>query len=376
MRVTRNTTKKRWVDRLAYRLTQAQFSELRGRPVERPGWGLARITLLSVAAVLLAAIVASASFGIFLVVYHFPSGTIVPGAILLMFAALLWPRFGRLDKYAEPVTPEDAPTLFRVIDEVAQALGTPGPHVVLVDESFNAWAGAVGLRRRRVIALGLPLLGVLAPQERVALIGHELGHFVNGDIRHGMLTQLPLTAFAHLADVLRPSRLSSARRSFLDLTARVVLVVPRFLALCAHVGMVWIGARSSQRAEYLADQMSARAAGSDAAVRLYDVLVSADVAMMITTREARKGLGPADWRVAVDETRAELGTRVGELRERSARADVSMFRSHPPAGLRAELVASRPYQAAAVVLTESDAERMDTELKRQYERTRRTLAAG
>jgi heat shock protein HtpX len=255
--VTTNTEDIRWferqVDRLARRLTQAQFTELLGRPVDRSRWGPARIALVGIAVVLLAAIVASAGFGAFLVVYHFPGATTLPGVFLLMLAAVLRPRFGRLSRYAEPVTREQAPTLFRVIDEVAQTLGTPRPHIVLVDETFNAWARLVGLRSRRVVNLGLPLLGVLSPQERVALIGHELGHFVNGDARRGLLTQLPLTVFAHLADVLRPSRLMvrrSAMMFLIDMLARVVFVVPRFLARCTHVGMVWIGARGSQRAEY------------------------------------------------------------------------------------------------------------------------------
>jgi Zn-dependent protease with chaperone function len=373
----------RWVDRatyrLAYRLTRSQFAALRGRLVERPGWSPARFTMLAAALAVLAAIAACLYFGVVLIAYHFPSPTIALGVVLLLFAALLWPRFGRPDRYAEPLTRDEAPTLFRLIDDVAQALGTPRPHVVTVDDSFNASAAAYGLRRRRVVCLGLPLLGVLSPQERVALVGHELGHFVNGDIRRGPLTGMPLRALAELVAVLDPGRRRSGG-SFIamlaDLAMRPVLAVLRFLVWCGYVGLRWIGERDSQRAEYLADQLSARAAGTDAAVRLLDALVVDDLVLMLAAREARKRLGPADWRAAVEEMRAGLGTRLPGLRQLSVRDEASMFAGHPPSGLRAELVASLPYRPPAVTLTEADAQRMDDELKRQYARAGRTLAGG
>ncbi len=155
-----------------------------------------------------------------------------------------------------------------------------------------------------------------------------------------------------------------------------MLSILRSLAWCGHLVLVWICARDTQRAEYLADELSARAAGSTAATGLLDVLVVREVATMLAAREARRGVGPAGWRSAVQQSRTNIGPRMRRLRQLSVRDEVSLFASHPPSGLRAAMVTSRPYQTAAVVLTETDSARLDGELATYYERTRRTLAGG
>lgn len=367
--------------RLAYRLTRRQFVALAGRPVGRPGWGLARIVLLLAGVVLLAATLACFALGAFLIWYRFPSLLMIPGLVLVLVAIALRPRFPKLDPYAETLTRDRAPQLFGLVDRVADAIGAPRPHVIAVDEEFNASAGAYGIRRRRAVCLGLPLLAVLSPQERVALIGHELGHFVNGDVRRGPLTRVALTTLAELADLLHPT---SAHQSagggpvsaVSELLARLVLSVLRFLAWSGQFMLLWIGQRAAQRAEYLADELGARAGGSEACMSLSDILVASDVVTMVAAREARLGRGPAAWRTAADEARARLAPRLPGLRQLSVRDRASLFASHPPAGLRSRMVSSRGYQAPAVVLTGTDSARLDAELHREYERARRGLAAG
>ncbi|MEU4592838.1 hypothetical protein [Micromonospora aurantiaca (nom. illeg.)] len=46
--------------------------------------------------------------------------------------------------------------------------------------------------------------GALNGPARVALLGHELGHFVNGDVRRGPVTQPALTMLGNAADLFRP----------------------------------------------------------------------------------------------------------------------------------------------------------------------------
>ncbi len=371
----------RTTHRLAYRLAQRQFTALAGRPVGRPGWSAARIVLLFAAVVLLAGTLACLAFGIYLIAYHFPTFLIIPGTVLVLIAFALRPRFPRLDPYAEPLTRDQAPTLFGVVDRVAAAVGAPPPQVIAIDDGFNAWATACGIRRRRVLCLGLPLLGVLRPQERVALLGHELGHFVNGDIRRGPLTRVALSTLGELAELLRPTRRQPFSGGGLvnavsELLARIVLSVLRFLAWTGHVLLLLVGQRDAQRAEYLADELGARAGGSTACTTLTDILVAEDVVTMMIMREARLGRGPDGWRAAVDQAREALLPRLRGLRQLSVRDRVSLFASHPPAGLRSRMVVSRISQAPTVWLSEAESARLDDELADRYERVRRSLAAG
>jgi heat shock protein HtpX len=372
----------RWVDRrlfrTAYRLTDRQYSALLGRPVGKGGWGPARVGLVAAAVVLVAAVLAMFGAGVYLIAHGFPSLGIVPGALLVLVALALWPRLGRVDPDGRRLRRDQAPTLFRLVDSVATVVGAPLPHIVEVDSSFNASATSVGLRRRRVLRLGLPMWAVLPPQQRVALIGHELGHFVNGDARRGPVTRVPLTTLGRLADLLRPSRLLR-RQGFAgdvgEALAAALLGGLRRVVQAGHVGLVWLCLRDTQRAEYLADELAARAAGSTAAAQLADTLVLSDSLMMVVRREARRGAGAGGWLSAAEELRAQTAPRMAGMRQLSVRDEVSLFATHPPCGLRARMVESRPYQPATVTLTVADSVRIDEELAKPYDATRRDIAA-
>ncbi|SDY15613.1 Zn-dependent protease with chaperone function [Micromonospora pattaloongensis] len=372
-----------WIDRrthgLAYRLTRQQFTALAQRPLEQGGLGPARIVTVTASVLLLAAVaLLAAAGGWLLVAYRFPGLNMLVGIVALAVAFTLRPRFGRLDPELEVLTRERAPALFRLIDEVATVIGAPTPDIVALDEGrLNAYATCVGVRRRRVLCLGLPLWGSLPPQERVALLGHELGHFVNGDSRRLLLTQPAFTMLANAADLVRP--VDTVRGAGLlemvgALLAHVVQATMARLLFGAHLLLLWVALRDTQRAEYLADEMAARVAGSAAAASLSDSFLLADVIDMLVRRDARAGHGPARWRRTADEARAANAGQLPLLRQLSIRDDVSLFATHPPNGLRARMITERTWREPAVALTEPRAAQIDAELSREYERTRRALA--
>ena len=276
--------------------------------------------MVVLAALLLYAVMAAAVvFGAWLVLHDFPSLAIIPGVLLLAVGVALRPRFGRLNPRATTLSRQEAPTLFGLIDKVAAAVGAPSPHVIIVERSFNAYAGTVGLRRRRVLALGLGLWSALPPQQRVALLGHELGHFVNGDPGRGLLTQPAFTALAQLAELTRPIPGSVARASGLAewIGSAIAYAVMSVLygALRAGQLALWVVAfRDTQRAEYLADDLAAKAGGSDAATALADTLVRLDAIEFAVRRAARSGGTADEWRQAADAARREGQSELPVLR--------------------------------------------------------------
>ncbi|HEX2357105.1 MAG TPA: M48 family metallopeptidase [Micromonosporaceae bacterium] len=362
---------------MAYRLTRRQFGELARRDLGRPGVTAARVTVFAMSVLLLVAVLGLAAAGVWLITYDFPAFTILPGAVLVLSAIVIRPRFGRLSPLLETVSRAEAPTLHALLDRVAFASGAPPPHVVAVDKGFNAYAWAVGLRRRRVLCIGLGLWATLPPQQRVALLGHELGHFANGDVRRGLLTQPAYTTLAAVAGLLSPT--PQAPTAFdlggLATTAAQLFqwVLSRVL-LTAHVALLAVGLRDTQRAEYLADDMAATAAGSDAVAGLLDCLLMVEQIKVVVSTSARNGaVGPA-WVGPAQRARDNLADRLPLLRQLSVRDDVSLFASHPPAGLRARMVEARGSRPPAVSLTEGESAAIDAEMTRQYERARRDLA--
>ncbi|MDG4805466.1 M48 family metallopeptidase [Micromonospora sp. WMMD1120] len=368
----------RWTHRVASRMTRQQFTHLAGRPLGGKGSNRVRLLTTVVSLLLLAMVLALAIAGGWLIVaFPFPNLAILPGVAMIGLAVALRPRFGRLDPEMEVLSRHRAPELFALIDEVAAAIDAPMPDVVGVDNDINAYATTVGLRRRTVLCLGLPLWGSLSAGERVALLGHELGHFVNGDPRRGLLTQPALIMLGSAADLFRPVRTTvggglvemigdALGRAFQWTVSRILFV--------AHLLLVVVALRDSQRAEYLADELAAGVAGTTATSDLLDALLAAESMALVVGRETRAGHGADRWRSAFAESRAANAARLPLLRQLSVRDGTSLFSTHPPIGLRRRMLTDRPWRDSSVVLTEASNERIDTELAKEYERFRRTVS--
>ncbi len=269
---------------------------------------------------------------------------------------------------------------------MAAEIGAPVPHVVVFTTAFNASSGSYGLRRRRVMSLGLPLWLSLTPQEQVALLSHELGHFVNGDVRRGWLRSYAFTVVGSLARITQPDqgvRIGRYRNrsstgglaNVGELIARPILAVASLGLSLIQLGLEWLGVRATHHSEYAADSMAAVVAGSGPAASLIDTLMLSEVCTMMLRKAVRADHAPAAWRSAAMVGRRDVAPRVQRLRQLSMRDSAVLGRSHPPAGLRARLIESRSQQSASIVLTEAEAAQIDQELSGRY-RAYRTIIAN
>lgn len=372
-----------WQDRLtfraAYRLNARQFTRLAGRTVDRPGLSWSRMFVVAVSLLMLAFMLGLFALGVYIIVAVFPGYRMVFGVLFVLLAIVLRPRFGRLDPYAEVITRTQAPTLFRLIDEVAAAIGTRAPATLLVNSRFNAYSTAYGIRRRRVLCVGLPLWAAVPLQQRVALLGHELGHFVNGDVRRAPLSSLAFSTLATLRNLTIPERgriRNAGTAGFGEFVARGVMKVLHEFFAWAQILVTSVALRSTQRAEYFADQAAAKVGGTEAAIGLCDTLVLQEILTIVVQRSARQDAVPGAWVQPANQTRQELAGRMARLRQLTVRDDASLFRTHPPSGLRAKMLESRPYQSPLVVLSAADGVRIDEELAKPYRTARHDLTAG
>lgn len=111
------------------------------------------------------------------------------GWLLATFAALvvraMWVRMPKPEGLE--VVRADAPRLFALADETTSALDAPRVHQLVVTDELNAsvWQvprlGPLGWHRN-YLALGLPLMQALPPEQFRAVLAHELGHLSG---RHG-----------------------------------------------------------------------------------------------------------------------------------------------------------------------------------------------
>jgi len=115
----------------------------------------------------------------------FIGGVIVAGS-------MVWSLVPRRDKFAVPglpLTRASHPRLFAELDKIASALEEPLPSEVYLIGDANAWVadrgGLMGFGSRRVMGLGLPLLGALNISQFRAILAHEFAHYYGGDTKLG-----------------------------------------------------------------------------------------------------------------------------------------------------------------------------------------------
>src|ERR671916_1903563 len=101
---------------------------------------------------------------------------------------------------AKEITHEDAPRLFNVVEEMTIAGGLPMPKVYIIQDSApNAFATGRDPEHASV-AVTTGLLDKLDREELQGVIGHEMSHIGNLDIRFTLLVGVLVGAIALLAD--------------------------------------------------------------------------------------------------------------------------------------------------------------------------------
>lgn len=368
---------RRWQRRVSHRSALRLFRSLEGKPVPRPGWDVPRVVSYAMALVVHALSFGLIAAGAWIILVSW--GHWWPVAMGLFIAVVgvgMRPRLGRLPKDARVLSRADAPHLYRLLDQVAAHVGASPADVVVVDDEMNASYGTVGLRRRRVVTIGLPLWTVLEPQERVALLGHEFGHGRNGDARHGLVVGTALETLGEWYDALRIDAASSGGDFFVWLAQQVadaVSKVFRGIVLAWIVAMDRLMLRSSQRAEYLADVMSAQAGSTAAANSLLRMLLVLDSVHFAHVRAANRG-ETALWdagrafRDSIPEAEWERRLRLAE------RKSYSVDTTHPATILRMRLVESRDPVHAGVALDAAADDAIAAELAEHEREVARALA--
>ncbi|MFF0010476.1 M48 family metallopeptidase [Streptomyces sp. NPDC005374] len=355
--------------RVAQRYGERLFDELRGGETSTGGRTLSGLLAFAIALAVHGLTFALAAVGLLGLVRGWGGLGMVFGLFLLALAWSLRPRLNRLSDDNRVLLRDDAPELYALVDEVAAALGTRGVDAVVVDARANAGVTHLGLRGR-LLTLGLPLWEVLSPQQRIALLGHELGHFTNGDTRHGMVVGTACRSLGtwhyYLLPVPNPNTI--------QVVTNLACVPFRLLVMAVAALLDLLTAQASQRGEYLADAAAARIGSTEGAVGLMDRLLVTDSIVITLRREsnARRMRGGsrvsahdsdglwealAAYMDSIPASEHERQRRVGVLRGHSVDA------SHPPTHLRRRLLLDGMPLPASVTTDAEAAERIAGELE-------------
>jgi heat shock protein HtpX len=210
------------------------------------------------------------------------------------------------------------------------------------------------------------LLQALDPQERVALLGHELGHLVNHDPRRGLVIGSALQTMVSWAYLLKPQGQTFIMRwsrgvagigsGFANALGEVFMYVAQAIAKVL-INLMW---HESQRAEYLADHLAGRAAGNRAAASMLAKLSYTVVLQETVLRACNLSLSGVD---VLPQFRTEIASRSTDvlLAERNNEEAFRFDATHPPLRYRIQFEEARP-ETATVTLSYGDSDAIDREL--------------
>jgi heat shock protein HtpX len=164
---------------------------------------------------------------------------------------------------AREVSQQSAPQLMNVVQEMALAAGVPMPKVYIIEDTApNAFATGRDPDHASV-AITTGLLEKLDREELQGVIGHELSHVRNFDIRFALLVAVLVGSIALLADFfLRFTFWGGGRRGGGDrdrgggALIAIVYVIAIVLAILAPFIARMVQLAVSRQREYLADASS------------------------------------------------------------------------------------------------------------------------
>jgi heat shock protein HtpX len=198
--------------------------------------------------------------------YDLGSGTFICFLILALIISLLTTITGyyNSDKIvlaisrAKPVSRDELPQLYYAVEGLSIAAGVPIPRIYLIDDSApNAFATGRN-PQNSVIAVTTGLLDKLNEQELKGVIGHELSHVRNYDIRLGTVLVVMSGIVILVSDwVLRffwfgPRRRRSSSSAG-GILAIFLILFALALAIAAPLFATLIRLAISRRREFLAD---------------------------------------------------------------------------------------------------------------------------
>jgi heat shock protein HtpX len=161
---------------------------------------------------------------------------------------------------ARPVTKEEYPYLYNVVEGLAIAAGVPTPRCYVIDDTApNAFSSGRN-PQTSVICVTTGLLQKMNRVELEGVIGHEMSHIRYYDIRLQTLAVVMVGVVALLSDwILRSFLWGGGRRRGRDKgnAGAILVVIGLVLAVVAPLASQLIRLAISRKREFLADAGSA-----------------------------------------------------------------------------------------------------------------------
>lgn len=213
-------------------------------------------------------------------------GAVLIGVTAALLSLYTGDRLVLRSASAHEVSAAEAPQLLNVVAELCIAANIPMPKVYVIDDtSPNAFATGRDPAHAS-IAITRGLLEKLDREELQGVIGHELSHVRNYDIRYSLMIGVMVGTVVLVADVLLRATAFGGRGKN---NSGIVLLISLILAAVAAVLANLVKLAASRQREYLADASSVELTRNPAGLERA-LMVLADASPMAHANRATQHL--------------------------------------------------------------------------------------
>ena len=181
----------------------------------------------------------------------------VLGIFMIGYGLISYYASGRIIaavSHAKPVTKQDQPRVYRLLENVAIAAGLPQtPDLYLIDDSSpNAFAAGRD-PKHAYVAVTSGLLALMDDRELEGVLAHEVGHIRNRDVKLMSIAAVLVGAIALAADMLMRITIFGGSDSREGGLGALGVAAGLIAAVLAPIGASLLQMSLSRRREYLAD---------------------------------------------------------------------------------------------------------------------------
>ena len=153
---------------------------------------------------------------------------------------------------AKQIEKKDNPKLYNAVENLSQTAGLPMPKVYIIDDPAPNGFATGRDPKHAVVAATTGLLDIMDKNELEAVIGHEISHIKNYDIRVSMITFGLVCVVGFISDLGIRMLYISDDDDRSPVGAVIMVVISIFAPLAASLAQLAV----SREREYLADASS------------------------------------------------------------------------------------------------------------------------
>lgn len=299
------------------------------------------------------------------------------GILMAFISWILRPRINRMPKNIQLLARDEYPILYQLSDDICRQMNCSKIDYISINEEFNGWIAEIGLRRRKLMNLGLPFLKIHSTQEIIALISHEIAHHANHDMKRTRFLQTANYMLIRWYDMVDPEKdwfrdygdrivggLQTGNR-LMFVFQHVNKFIMKLISYLPQIGiyilthLLW---HESQRAEYLADRQAAEISGTQAVLSgnqkiYYYSTVQTAIQRHVLNRSKIPLFSEIDQAVKdIPERELERIARVERLE------GTKIHSTHPPTAFRIQMLENYRYEYPKITLSALSEEQLKQEL--------------